>query len=60
MAEERYVRQRTLNPISSYLHKVFLNEKLNNWVGYLLLVFIAVGFGYLVATDFKIGVGILG
>src|SRR5215203_4579863 len=62
MPEEKYLRPklRSANPLYSFLQKAFLNQKLNNWLGYFLISCIAGGFGYLIATDTKTGLMVLG
>ncbi len=62
MANEKYIRPKleASSSILSYLQKTFVNEKLNNWLGYFLISCVAAGFGYLVATDFIAGIGIFG
>jgi putative inorganic carbon (HCO3(-)) transporter len=48
------------NPINSFFQKVFLSEKLNNWVGFLLVIFISIAFGYLLSTNLILGLGVFG
>jgi putative inorganic carbon (hco3(-)) transporter len=44
--------------MSSFSEKVFLDQKLNNWIGYALFLSIAVVFGFLMATNFFVGMGL--
>ncbi len=44
--------------MSSFAEKVFLDQKLNNWIGYVVFISIAVVFGYLMASNFFLGVGL--
>lgn len=62
MHQEKYIRTklRSANPVASYLHRIFLSEKLNNWIGYFLIAGVAVTFGYLLSKDLKLGLGVLG
>lgn len=48
------------NSFSSFLHRVLLNEKLNNWTGFFIVACIAVIFGYLLANNIIIGLGVFG
>ncbi|MFL5742648.1 MAG: O-antigen ligase family protein [Flavisolibacter sp.] len=40
------------------MERIFIREKLNNWAGFLLLTLIAVGFGYFIARETFIGLGL--
>ncbi|HXS38527.1 MAG TPA: O-antigen ligase family protein [Flavipsychrobacter sp.] len=40
--------------------QVFIEQKLNNWLGYLLFFFIAIGMGYLMANQLTLGLGLTG
>ena len=61
MTEEKYIRQKIRpNPVLSFLQRMFVIEKLNNWLGFLLIGCVAGVFGYLLANDFMIGAGALG
>ena len=58
MAEEKYIRQKVRpNPVLSFFQRFFVIEKLNNWLGFLLIGSIAGIFGYLLANDFMVGAG---
>jgi hypothetical protein len=46
--------------ISNFLHKIFIEQKLNNFIGYILLFLFAVVLGYLFAVQTTIGIGIAG
>lgn len=46
------------NPLQAFLQKVFINEKLNNWVGGLIVVIIATAFGFLLSSDIILGVSV--
>ena len=37
--------------LSAFLHKIFIEQKLNNFAGYALLSFFAVALGYLFARE---------
>jgi len=39
-----------------FFHKVFLNEKLDNWVGILIVIFIAAAFAVLLSYNFLLGI----
>ena len=41
------------NRLSNFFQKTFMQEKLNNWFGYLLIISIACGFGYILADDLQ-------
>jgi len=61
MSNQPYVRKRK-RPISvsGILEKIFLQDKLNNWVGWLLIAGVAVFFGYLIATKTFLGLSLFG
>ncbi|MBV9962909.1 MAG: O-antigen ligase family protein [Parafilimonas sp.] len=46
--------------LNSFLHRIFIEEKLNNFIGYILLICFALGLGYLFATKLTAGIGIAG
>ena len=46
--------------VAQYLERIFLEEKLNNWIGYLLFTGIASVFGYLVARQTLMGLSLFG
>lgn len=48
------------NPLASFLHKVFLSQKLNNWVGFIVVTIIATTYGYLLSKDLVLGLGVFG
>ncbi len=52
-------RKRT-GRIGKFLSRVFLVQKLDNWLGYLLLGVLAAGFGYLFVFKMAVGRGIVG
>jgi hypothetical protein len=45
---------------SSFFEKLFLEQKLNNWFGYLFIAAIAAGFGYLIAQETLVGLEVFG
>jgi putative inorganic carbon (HCO3(-)) transporter len=47
------------NTFQLFFQKVFLKEKLNNWLGLLIAISIAIGFGYLVPYNLIAGFGII-
>lgn len=51
-------RSKTHNPVTSFLENVFLRDKLNNWLGFVLVGLLAAGFGILVAKQATIGIGL--
>jgi putative inorganic carbon (hco3(-)) transporter len=62
MADVKHYRHKikTGNAFFTYLHQVFLAQKLNNWLGYFLIAAIAIAFGILTAKEFVLGLGLLG
>lgn len=50
-------KQASPNSLLMFLHKVFLVEKLNNWIGIVIVVLIAVAFGYVISGNLMIGMG---
>jgi putative inorganic carbon (hco3(-)) transporter len=46
--------------LSKFFEKAFLDQKLNNWLGYLIFFFIAVVLGYLMAQKTLVGLGVIG
>ena len=62
MDDVKYMRRklRSVNPVHSFLQRVFLNEKLNNWVGYFLVACLAGTFGFLTSKDYGVGVALIG
>ena len=48
------------HPVSNFLGKTFLEEKLNNWVGWLLMAAVATIFGYLIAEKTFLGLSLFG
>lgn len=45
------------NTFQDFFQKYFLAEKLNNWIGFLVAIVIAVAFGYTLSNDFLTGLG---
>jgi hypothetical protein len=43
-----------------FLHKIFIDQKLNNFIGYVIVFFIAIVLGYLFATRTTMGIGLTG
>ncbi len=41
-----------------FFYKIFIDQKLNNFIGYILLSFLAVGLGYLFAIKTTAGIGV--
>jgi putative inorganic carbon (hco3(-)) transporter len=61
LSNHTYVRRRKRPvSISNVLEKIFLQDKLNNWVGWLLIAGVAVFFGYLIATKTYLGLSLFG
>ena len=54
--QKRKVRTRVIGR----LERLFLEKKLNNWVGVLLFTVIAVAMGLLLARDMVLGMGVFG
>lgn len=46
--------------LSAFLHRIFIEQKLNNFVGYILAFFFAVVLGYVFATHTTLGIAIAG
>jgi len=46
--------------VSTYLHKIFIEQKLNNFIGYASLSFFGVALGYLFAVQTTLGIAIAG
>ncbi len=46
--------------ISYFFHRYFIVEKLNNWVGWVVAVFLAVVFGLLISANMVVGLGLFG
>src|ERR1043165_703209 len=57
-----YIRRKSKRPgaLTNFFGKIFLEQKLNNWFGWILIIGLAVVFGYLIATKTIIGLGLLG
>ena len=53
-------KRKLTSRISRYLEKAFLEQKLNNWLGYLLFFLMAVALGYLMAQKTMLGMGVTG
>jgi putative inorganic carbon (HCO3(-)) transporter len=60
MAREIFgsLRSRILKKTFNFLEKTFLVKKLNNWFGYLVILGLALVFGYLLAYDINLGLGL--
>ncbi|MGB3006845.1 MAG: O-antigen ligase family protein [Chitinophagaceae bacterium] len=54
-----YKKGRISSRLSTFLQKTFLLEKLNNWLGYIIFISIAIFFGYLMAQQTSIGLGLI-
>jgi len=61
MENNDYIRPKlkAANPVTSYLQKTFINDKLNNWLGFLIIGSVAGLFGYLIAENLLIGFGLM-
>jgi len=55
-----YNRGKTNVRVSKFFQKVFLDQKLNNWLGFLIIGLIACFIGYLMAEQTKFGLGLTG
>ena len=55
-----YNRGKTNERVSKFFQKVFLDQKLNNWLGFLIIGLIACFIGYLMAEQTKFGLGLTG
>lgn len=53
-------KQRVSGRLSKWLSRKFIDEKLNNWVGWILFGLLAVSLGYLMAAQMTVGASILG
>ncbi len=42
----------SFNALQSFVQRYFLAEKLNNWLGFLIALFVAIAFGYSLSDDF--------
>ncbi len=51
---------KTSRPPVGFFEKIFLKEKLNHWLGYFFIAAIAAAFGYLIATQTFVGLGLFG
>jgi len=61
MEAQSIIRRRTRrNSVAQYFERIFLEEKLNNWLGYLLFTGIAGVFGYLLARQTFLGLSLFG
>ena len=49
-------KQASPNSLLVFLNKIFLIEKLNNWIGITIVLLIAVAFGYLISENIFIGI----
>jgi putative inorganic carbon (hco3(-)) transporter len=46
--------------LGNFFRKAFLQQKLNNWLGYSLFLLVATGLGFLIAQKTLIGLGVVG
>lgn len=53
-------RSNVISGIEKFWYTSFIEEKLNNWVGYIFFLFGAIVFGYLFAHQTLIGIGLAG
>jgi hypothetical protein len=53
-------RSQVISGIEKFWYNSFIDQKLNNWVGYILFFASAVVFGYLFAHQTEIGIGLTG
>ena len=60
MASVLKIKNALQTAIASFLHKIFIEQKLNNFIGYILLFLFAVVLGYLFAVQTTMGIGITG
>jgi putative inorganic carbon (HCO3(-)) transporter len=61
MVSKGFIRKRNkARGIGRFFSRVFLVQKLDNWVGYVLIGIIATGFGYLFANQLLAGMGLVG
>ena len=51
-------RSTSSKPLHGFFHRAFLNEKLDNWVGFLFVTIIATVFAFLLANNFLLGLGV--
>jgi hypothetical protein len=51
---------KTGNSVASFLQEVFVNQKLNNWLGYFLIGGMAAIFAFLISKNLYLGLGFLG
>lgn len=54
------IRKQRVGGIAQFMERIFLEEKLNNWIGYIFFTGIAVVFGYLIARQTLVGFGLFG
>lgn len=56
------MRRKTGNvkSIRSLFHRYFIEEKLNNWMGWIFVTVLAVIFGYLISANMVLGLGLFG
>jgi putative inorganic carbon (hco3(-)) transporter len=62
MEDVKYLQRKEgrSNSLVRSAKEAFLNKKLNNWFGFLLVGCIAITFGYLTAKELTLGLGLLG
>jgi len=53
-------KQRVSGRLSKWLTRTFIDEKLNNWFGWILFGLLAAGLGYLMAAEMTVGASIFG
>jgi len=51
-------RSTSSKPLHGFFHRIFLNEKLDNWVGFLVLTLISTAFAFLLANNLLLGLGV--
>jgi hypothetical protein len=51
-------KNKSERPVTAFFENLFLKDKLNNWLGYVLVALMAAGFGLLVAKQAEIGIGL--
>src|ERR1700710_2727236 len=53
-------RSHVISGIEKFWNTSFVDQKLNNWIGYILFPLSAIVFGYLFAQQTLIGIGLIG
>ena len=61
MTKENVINQRIEKPkqVAAYFEKLLLEEKLNNWLGVVIFLFVAFSFGYLIAQKTLLGLSLV-